>query len=158
MVDCKSFIQQLLSCGWEAVKVEEKEAGKSFRVTPLIAVDVILSVSWESRGSEPLLKWYGKCAQCTLHRNCSSKISRICYYLQHLCVLGWRKKRRMSSSTTPHLFLISLLVFPPTQWKVRGEASNTKLSSSAQHTVHTIELVTRWAFSTIHFSNIHVHV
>lgn len=132
--DCKYFAWQLLSCHWEVAKVEEREEERSFTVTTLIAVDVILSVSSGSRDSEPVLKWYWKCTQCFSSQELQFQnmegLLILRTYFHHLCVLEWRKKRRMSSPTTPCLFLVSLLVLlPPEQqrWEKNPATQNWAL-------------------------------
>jgi len=56
----------------------------------------------------------------------------------------WKKKRQMSLPTTPCLFLVSVGFAPTRAAKVTGEPTNTELSSSSQHTVHIIDLVSWW--------------
>lgn len=140
--DCKYFAWQLLSCHWEVVKVEEREEERSFTVTTLIAVDVILSVSSGSRDSEPVLKWYWKCTQCfsspELQVQHMEGLLVLRTYFHHLCVLEWRKKRQ---DVFPYhtLFIPCLFVgFAPTRAaKVREESSNRiELFGSAHCTHH----------------------
>lgn len=107
-----------------AVQVGKREEERSFTMT-LTAVDVILSVSSGSRDSEPLLKWYWKYTQCfssqELQFQSMEGLLVLRTYFHHLCVLGGRKKRQMSSPTTPCLFLVSLLVLLPPEQQKWGE-------------------------------------
>lgn len=58
-----------------------------------------------------------------------------------VCMLMWLKKWKMCFPTTPYLFLVSVGFASTRVAKVRGEPSNTKLSSLAQHTIQVTALV-----------------